>query len=299
MATGMPKKTESPIGFMNELAKVRELTGAAEEQIALHDDGYWSRAYVVDGGEFVVKFPKHEETSYEDEARFLHLLNAAAFPVNMQKVKWLSGDRRCIAVYGVKGTPLTKTGNLTVQQKKSIGGQIAAFLKLLHSLDTDFGGQTLEAELFEYQKMYRDCADFYERHFTLDERRVLDVLMHVYLPSARKDLGEKLVFCHADIWEPNILLDSNGRVGVIDCGNAGYYDEAADFGMEDGVLRGFILDHYGAGEALRKKVELKYDMSTVTCPKFGVPLWGEPYIVEKWVPLIRGVIEKYRRSVSS
>ena len=44
----------------NEISKVVEFTGAAEEQIKLHDDGYWSRAYVVNGGEYVVKFQKYE-----------------------------------------------------------------------------------------------------------------------------------------------------------------------------------------------------------------------------------------------
>ena len=35
----------------DEISKVMELTGAAEEQIKLHDDGYWSRAYVINDGE--------------------------------------------------------------------------------------------------------------------------------------------------------------------------------------------------------------------------------------------------------
>jgi len=43
----------------------------------------------------------------------------------------------------------------------------------------------------------------------------------------------------------------------------GYIDEAADFGLEDEALRGFILDYYGACETLCKKVEVKYDMSTI------------------------------------
>ena len=50
------------------------------------------------------------------------------------------------------------------------------------------------------------------------------------------------------------------------------------------------------GDILHKKVANKYDMSTITCPKFGIPLWGEPYIVDKWIPLIREVIMKYGES---
>ena len=281
----------------DEISKVRALTGAAEEQIELHDDGYWSRAYVVNGGEFVVKFPKCDTVNYENEAMFLGLISTMALPVNTQKLKWLAEDNRCIALLGVKGTPLSKLENLTIQQKQNIGEQIGAFLKQLHSLETEYSGQNLDDELLEYKKIYDDCADFFAKHFSKEEQETLDYLMYTYLPTARKNLGENLVFSHADIFAPNILLDDNGKVGIIDCSNAGYFDEAADFCIEDETLRGFILDSYGAGEALRKKVEIKYDMSTITCPKFGVPLWGEAFIIEKWVPLIREVISKYKNPI--
>ena len=278
----------------DEISKVIELTSAAEEQIKLHDDGYWSRAYVVNGGEFVVKFPKYDTVNYESEARFLTLIRTMTLPINTQKLKWIAADKRCIALLGVKGTPLSKVENLTSQQKQSIGKQIGAFLKQLHSLKADFPGQSLDEELFEYKTIYDDCTDFFARHFSKGEREILDYLMYTYLPTIRKNLGENLVFSHADIFEPNIFLDDNGKVGIIDCGNAGYFEEAADFCIEDEVLRGFTLDYYGADETLRKKVEVKYDMSTITCPKFGIPLWGEPFIIDKWIPLIRKVILKYK-----
>ena len=219
-------------------------------------------------------------------------------PISTQKLKWIAEDKRCIALLGVKGTPLSKLGNLTIQQKQSIGKQIGTFLKQLHSLETDYSGQNLDDELLEYKKIYDDCADFFAKHFSRKERETLDYLMHIYLPAVRIDLGENLVFSHADIFEPNILLDDNDKVGIIDCGNAGYFEEAADFCIEDETLRGFILDYYGASDTLRKKVEVKYDMSTITCPKFGIPLWGESFIIEKWIPLIRKVISKYMNQTS-
>lgn len=284
--------------MQNEIVKVMELTGASENQIALHDDGYWSRAYVVNGGEFVVKFPKYDDVSYESEAKFLNLISPLSLPVNTQKVKWLAEDKRSIAILGVKGTPLSKIENLTAPQKQNIGKQIGAFLKQLHSLNTDFGGQSLDEELLEYKKLYGECADFYAKHFSKEEQQTLGYLMHTYLPTARKDLNEKHVFCHADIWEPNLLLDDDGKVGIIDCANAGYFDEAADFMVEDETLRGFILDEYGADEVLRKKVELKYDMSVIAGPHFGVTLWGEAHVLEKWAPIIRKTIVKYGEELS-
>jgi len=282
----------------DEISKVIELTGATEEQIKLHNDGYWSRAYVVDGGEFVVKFPKYDTVNYESEARFLNLISTMTLPINTQKLKWIAEDKRCIVLLGVKGTPLSKLESLTTGQKQSIGKQIGTFLKQLHSLEVDFSGQSLYEELFEYKVAYDDCADFFARHFSKEEREALDYLMRTHLPTIRKSLGENLVFSHADIFEPNIFIDDSGKVGIIDCGNAGYFEEAADFCVNDEALRGFILDSYGASEALRKKVEAKYDMSTITCPKFGVPLWGEAFVIEKWIPLIREVISKYRNQIA-
>jgi len=282
----------------DEISKVVELTGATEEQIVFHDDGYWSRAYVVNGGEFVVKFPKYDTVNYESEAAFLNLISTMTLPINTQKLKWIAEDNRCITLLGVKGTPLSKLENLTTQQKQSIGKQIGEFLKLLHSLKIDFSGQSLCDELFSYKTAYDDCVDFFVRHFSKGERDALDYLMYTYLPTMRKNLGENLVFSHADIFEPNIFLDDSGKVGITDCGNAGYFEEAADFCVEDEALRGFILDYYGASETLRKKVEAKYDMSTITCPKFGIPLWGEPFVIHKWIPLIRKVISKYRNQVT-
>jgi len=281
-----------------EILKTIELTGAAEKQIELHDDGYWSRAYVINGGELVVKFPKCENVNYENEAKFLDLISTVALPVNTQKLKWIAEDKRCIVLWGVKGKPLSELENLTVLQKQNIAKQIAAFLRELHSLDVDLSRQSLCEELSEYKAAYDDCTDFFTKHFSKEEREILDYLMYVHLPSARKELGENLVFSHADIFEPNVFLDDDGKVGVIDCGNAGYFEEAADFCVNDEVLRDFILDHYGADENLRKKVELKYDMSTITCPKFGIPLWGEPFVVKKWIPLIRKVILKYRGQIA-
>jgi aminoglycoside phosphotransferase len=282
----------------HEIAKVKQLTGAAKEQIELHDDGYWSRAYVVNGGEFVVKFPKYDTVSYENEAAFLSLISTMTLPVNTQKLKWLAEDNRCVVLFGVQGTPLSKLENLTTEQKQSIGKQIGAFLKRVHSLKPDWSGQCLDDELLEYKNIYDDCNDFFAKHFSKEEREALDYLIYTYLPATRKNLGENLVFSHTDIFEPNIFLDDNGRVGIIDCGNAGYFEEAADFCLEDETLRGFILDYYGASEVLRKKVEVKYDMSTITCPKFGIPLWGEPFVIKKWIPLIRKVISKYKNQIS-
>ena len=286
---------DSKINNQQEIERVIELTGASENQIEFNNEGYWSRVYVVNDGEYIVKFPKYDTVNYSNEAKVLTLLDSLELPVNTQKLKWLADDCRLIVISGVKGNPLSKLDHLTLQQKQSIGQQIGTFLKQLHSLEPDFYGQNLNDELQEYKILYDDCANFYSKYFTKDEKKVLDDLMHTRLPTARKELGENLVFSHADIWESNLLLDENGVVGIIDCSNAGYFDEAADFCVEDEVIRNFILDNYDASENLRKKVDIKYDMSVIAGPSFGITLWGESFVVEKWVPIIRKVITKYRK----
>ena len=286
---------DSNISNQQEIEKVIELTGASESQIEFNDDGYWSRVYVVNNGEYIVKFPKYDTVNYSNEAKVLTLLDSMDFPVNTQKLKWIADDCRLIVISGVKGNPLSKLDHLTLQQKQSIGQQIGTFLKQLHSLEPNFSGQNLNDELQEYKNLYDGCANFYNKYFTKDEKEVLDDLMHSQLPTARKELGEHLVFSHADIWESNLLLDENGVVGIIDCSNAGYFDEAADFCVEDEVIRNFILDNYGASENLRKKVDIKYDMSVIAGPCFGITLWGEPFVVKKWIPIIQKVISKYRK----
>lgn len=42
----------------NELQIIEQLTGVAQDQIKLADDGFWSRGYVIDNGRIVFKFKK-------------------------------------------------------------------------------------------------------------------------------------------------------------------------------------------------------------------------------------------------
>ena len=63
--------------------------------------------------------------------------------------------------------------------------------------------------------------------------------------------------------------------------------------LEDETLRDYVLTYYGASETLRRKVDIKYDMSVIAGPSFGITLWGEAFIEKKWIPIIRKVIIKY------
>jgi aminoglycoside phosphotransferase len=59
--------------------------------------------------------------------------------------------------------------------------------------------------------------------------------------------AESMVVVHGDATLSNILVDSGGTVGFVDCGNAGRGDRYTDLA----VLRADIWDHYGAEAAQR------------------------------------------------
>jgi|GEM_PF-1040694 len=276
-----------------EIDKVIELVRANKSQIKLCDDGYWSRAYVVRGGEFVVKFPKFDFIDYSIEAQFLNFLNSHKLPIATQKVKWLAQDNSTLVLYGVKGTALSELKSLNLAQKSDITRQLADFLKQLHSLEFNIKTKSLKTEIENYKKTYAECSDFFNAHLTKKEKQKLDFLVNEYLPLQRENLGEKLVLCHGDIWDSNIFVDDKGMVGIIDCANAGYCDEATDFCFYDKSLRDLLLNHYGASDILKRKAELKYAMSVIVSPKYIIEIEDEITAIQKYLPLIKEIIYKY------
>ena len=277
-----------------EIDTVIKLTGASKPQIKLHNDGYNSRAYVIDDGKYVVKFPKFNCVNYKTEAQFLNFINTQNTSINMQKVKHLSSDNRIIAFYGIKGTPLSMLKNLSLEQQNNIGKQLAIFIRQLHSLELTLPVKKLSHEIDNYKKTYLECADFFSKHLTIKEKSILDILVNEYIPKKRLGLGEKLVLCHGDIWDTNILIDASGKVGLIDCANATIADEATDFCLYNKTLRNLLLDHYRANDALRQKVEFKYASSVIASPKYVIELEGEAIATKTYLPLIKKVICKYQ-----
>ena len=157
---------------------------------------------------------------------------------------------------------------------------------------------SLEEEIADYIKTYKQLSWFFKKYFTKEEVVTLDKIMYDYLPQQRRALGEKLIFCHADMWEYNILIDENGKVGIIDCGHAGYFDEAMDFCLLDEQLRELVLDYYGADETLRKKTKLKYYMNKLKTPKVYASVYSEDFANKNLSPDIRKIIAEYTLTVA-
>lgn len=282
-----------------ELLRVCELTGARPEHIKLHTDGFWTRAYVVNNGEFVVKYNKREfepvhgePCDHEKEARVLNRLSKLDLPVNTQKVIMLNQDEGFLALQGVVGTPLSEIENLTPAQKQNIGEKLGAFIKQLHTVEMDSKGRSLEDLLIEYEGIYDGLQPFFQKNLSQREQEVLNGLIYDRLPNGRRELGEKKVFSHTDLFDRHVIINGD-EVGVIDTANAGYCDEATDFVSDHPEIRSASLDTYGADEGLRRKVQLGHDMSIVSAPSFYIPVKGEEAATKLWIPRIRDVISKY------
>lgn len=290
----------------NELREVCKLTGAKPNQIKIHTNGYWSRAYVINNGEYVVKFATrdfkksfgfNEVCDYEKEARILTELNKLNLPVKLQKVIKCDTKKRFLFMNGVVGTPLSEITSITETQKQDIGIKLGHFIKELHSLKLEYSGRSLTNELTEYQSVYTDLQPIYEKYLSKTEHRLLNYLAFEVLPNTRRDLGEKKVFTHADLFDRHLLINNND-IGVIDFGNAGLCDEATDFVSDVEQIRLKSLESYNADSNLRKKVQLSHDMSVLSALKFYIPIKGEKTSTKLWIPRVKSILAKYQNDKS-
>lgn len=246
-----------------EKALVTKFTGARLEQIELVDESWHVRAYIVDGGKKVFKFPKKPETRFENEIKVLECLNTINADVNLQKVGWTNENNAYIGFYGVEGTRLDKI-TLNDESMYSVSTQLGAFLKKMHGAECkDVYKSTLKWEIAEWQK---SCdVELFKNWFTDTEISQIEYLIKDYVPKTLERLGEKLVFSHGDLWEQNIIVDDSGKVGVIDFNTSGYMEEAIDFmGMNEQGITAIMLDAYGADKTLREKVKTRMLIEYVT-----------------------------------
>lgn len=240
----------------SELQTIEELTGVTPEHITLANDGFWSRGYIIDGGRIVFKFKKAPEVSYKTEIKALEFISSLHPDINIQRVGWISPDDSYLGVYGVIGEPLD---TLKTPNYANIGKQLADFLRKLHqSQPENAETMTVADEIAAWQERYRKSQNELKQFFSEDEIVHLDHFIFEAVPTKLQQLGEKLVFSHGDLGGGNILVDDNGKVGIIDFSEMLYLDEAADF-MDVGSneLREQMLKSYGADDNLREKVHIR------------------------------------------
>lgn len=274
----------------DELQIIEQLTGVAQERIKLADDGFWSRGYVIDDGRIVFKFKKVPGVSYVSEIRTLEFVGSLSLGVSLQRVGWVSPDDRYLGVYGVVGRPLETVSQLDYQ---SVGAQLAFALRKLHQAHPE-GAEilTLDEELSAWQGRYMRSHDRLLDYFSEKELVRLDRIMFEVVPAKLKRLGENIVYSHGDLGDGNIIIDDNGKVGIIDFSEMCYLDEAGDFmDVSSDELRRVMLDVYGADEILREKVKLRV-MARPMIVLGDYVKRGEVKRVERMVVKIRRILEK-------
>lgn len=241
-----------------EIEIIKNLTGVEESQIHFSDDGFMSRGYVIDGGRIVFKFKKRSDTTYVYEAQNLDYLNRQNLGIHLQRVAFKAVNDSYLGIYGVPGISL---GQYAMNDASciAIGRQLGEFLRKLHSLKpkTELV-YPLDSLIRIWQARYTRAKKTLAKYFDAGELAHIDKLMMLEMPNTLNELGEKMVFSHADLGDGNIFIDGDGKIGVIDFNESGYIDEASDFmDITDDTLCSVMLDIYGADENLRKKVEMQ------------------------------------------
>ena len=250
---------------------VKQLTGETGG-IIFSDTGGQSRAYVIDGGRIVFKFPRFSSVKYDNEIKILDAVNQIDSPLARQKVGWKSPNGEYVGLYGVVGNPIANI-ELSDGQADQIGAQIGEFLRKLHALKVDDAYRLpLADEIKTLQnERYLAYKDFFATRLTTDERQKLDDLMMKEMPKTLLKLGEDLVFSHGDMGDNNIYLAENGNAGIIDFTESGYLDRAADFmDLRNERVLSAMLDAYGADDVLRAKIAMRRKIRPVVHLLFSV-----------------------------
>jgi len=225
-----------------------------DNRIRFNDIGWASRAYLIDDGRIVFKFPRDNEArqDYAREVETLKLIKPHFS--NTPKIEWSNENNDYIGFYGVVGEPLDEEfpSRPNVDQQK-VGADLGEFLRELHALTPpdNASKMTLRDVISEHQDKYKKSSPELRKYLTdVDLRRVDDLFMRE-MPSKILELGEKPVFCHGDLQGQNVIVRDDGSAGIIDFGDAGICDQSIDFAWFEGEILESMLVAYGDDEVLR------------------------------------------------
>jgi aminoglycoside phosphotransferase (APT) family kinase protein len=247
--------------IISEIALVKELFKLDEtSQVFLNEIGWTSRVYLINEGEFVVKFPRYDEvkTEYISEVRICRKIHGK-MAMDVPEIVSVGEDYSYVAYRGMKGCTLDQVKRLTQENKQIIGKNLASFLKVLHAMNMDgLYHETLEKEIGELAHKFHLGKVVLADSLNDEQLQILQSFVETKFPEQLSSLGEKLVLSHGDLGFWNIIYKDDGNVGIIDFGDVGYYDESRDFvGMFDFAVLDSALQKYGDSAILRKKIELR------------------------------------------
>jgi len=248
----------------DEIRKVQEIFGLDNaDRIVFNDRGWFSRVYVVDDGRFVVKFRREKVATreeYEVEAETLRMLGGLQSNVMLPKLVAVGDNFEYIAYEGVVGTGFYKVlDGLSTEQKQGVGIVLGGFLRQLHALELPKAKLfDLEWEINKMQESYLTVAGVLKERLDTETLGRVDEFMMKQMPARVRELGLKKRFCHGDLGLWNMFYGESEKLGIIDFGNAGYYDQSKDFwGLMDDEILDAALESYGSNEVLREKVEIR------------------------------------------
>ena len=277
----------------NERLLARKVFGLPlDAPLEINNEGWTSRVYIYNRGEYVIKFPRTDEArkEYEKEVKASYLFQNEF--VDLPKITEIGPDVAYIAYKGVIGRTLTAIERLESGISARIGRDLGSFISELHKKTPEgFNGFSTNDEIEDALDHFRSAEKFIMENFVREESSIVEKFVTKTVPEAMTKLGEKMVFSHGDLGYWNLILQDNGRIGVIDMGDADYYDESRDFvGMEDDIMLDTALNVYGDSETLRKKINLR---------QLLLPLMELPYYVSRGDKMnTEAVLRKIRMNIT-
>lgn len=247
----------------HERRLVHALTGVSDvRRITFNDSGWTSRVYLVNDGQYVLKFPRGAEVKqeYSREIAVLKLLERIDSPVQIPKLLWSHPDNDYLGYEGIVGREFAQVFASTDAARRIAAGRaIGGFLKQLHALKLDGAPvTTVREEIGEFQEKYAWSLSVISRDFTPAEQIKLEAMIQAELPRDLLHFGEERALCHGDLGLWNMVLRDDGQIGIIDFGDVGFYDRSKDFmGLREPDLLDAALDAYGDSETLRWKIALR------------------------------------------
>jgi aminoglycoside phosphotransferase (APT) family kinase protein len=231
-------------------------------EIVFTDEGWDSRAYIVNHGEAVFKFPRSTQTAeqYRYEIAALRVLEGLVSPVRTPRVRWEDPDLAYFGYEGIVGEPLSsRIAGYDTQTKTNVGQALGRFVKLLHAVELPDARTTdVEAEISNYDEKYQLAKPALVAAFSESELPGIERFFLGQLPAEMRRLGGELRLSHGDLGPWNIIVSPTAEVGVIDFGDVGYQDESKDFsGFGDDTILAAALESYGADAVLREKASLR------------------------------------------
>ncbi|HSD56379.1 MAG TPA: aminoglycoside phosphotransferase family protein [Candidatus Saccharimonadales bacterium] len=248
---------------------VKQLSNLPQASITFDDSGWDSRVYLVNGGEFVVKFPRSSKIQgrFASQITALRLASKTKADVAIPKVIWTHPQNEYFGYEGIAGIQLAIIlGELDDTTKQFIGQELGAFLKDFHKQRlAGARDMSVAEEIKQLHNWYQKGIEEGKQFFTPAEQQKLHSAVYDVWPQLLTKLGNDLGLCHGDFHFKNIFYDENDQIGIIDFGDVCYADRSKDFiNLDDPAIFESALASYGdTSDRFRQKIAIRKQMLQV------------------------------------